>query len=214
MLKNTKLIILDLDGTLINAYPAIIRSFNFTMARLNYPLQGERTICRAVGKGDDKLLKPFVRSEDLKKALCLYRQHHQKALLKHSTLFPKVKMILQLLKQRGHKLAVASNRPSRFSWILIRHLGLARYFDYVLCADTLRYRKPHPLILRKIMRYFSLKPGETVYVGDMTIDAQAGRRAGVNTVIVTTGSSDWAEIKKEKPDFIIRKIADLLKLLG
>jgi HAD superfamily hydrolase (TIGR01549 family) len=121
-------------------------------------------------------------------------------------------MILQLLKQRGHKLAVASNRPSHFSWILIRHLGLEKYFDYVLCADSLRYRKPHPLILRKIMRHFSLKPGQTLYVGDMTIDAKAGRRAGVNTIIVTTGSSDWLEIKKEKPDFIIRKITDLLKL--
>jgi phosphoglycolate phosphatase len=213
MLKETKLIVFDLDGTLINAYPAIISSINFTLRRLKLPIQDDCTIRRAVGWGDDLLLKPFVGKADLKKALYLYRRHHKKALLEKSSLFPKAKMVLRLLKQRGFKLAVASNRPSRFSRILIRHLGLKKYFDYVLCADTLKHRKPHPLILRKIMRRFSVKPRETLYVGDMTIDAQAGRRAGVKTVIVTTGSSDLAQIIKEKPGSIISNISGLLKLL-
>jgi phosphoglycolate phosphatase len=213
MLTKTKLIIFDLDGTLINAYPAIISSLNFTLAKLKLPLQDEGTIRRAVGWGDDKLLKPFVGNADLKKALYLYRRHHKKALLEKSSLFPRAKMVLRLLKQRGFKLAVASNRPSRFSWILIRHLGLKKYFDYVLCADTLKHRKPHPLILREIMRRLSVKPDETLYVGDMTIDAQTGRRAGVKTVIVTTGSSDLTEIRKERPGKIIKDIPDLLKLL-
>jgi len=212
-MKQIRLIIFDLDGTLVDAYPAIIQSFNYTMQRLNYPSQSSLIIRRAVGWGDENLLKPFLNLRDLKRAIFIYRRHHKTALLKKAHLFPKVKMLLRYLKTKGYKLAVASNRPTRFSWILIRHLGLRKYFDLVLCADKLKHIKPHPEILNKIRQKFSLKPAQTLYAGDMAIDAQAGRRAKVKTIMVTTGSSTRQEIKKEKPYLIISKIADLLKIL-
>ena len=208
-----KLIIFDLDGTLIDAYPAITASFNYAMQRLNYPRQEGQVIRRAVGWGDKGLLSPFVEPRDLTQALSLYRRHHQKALLGESRLFPQVKKVLRYLKIKGYRLAVASNRPTKFSWILIRHLGLTKYFDYVLCADALKRAKPHPEILNKIMRRFSLSAEDCLYVGDMVIDAQAGRDAGIKTVMVTTGSNTESEIKKEKPWRIIRRVSGLLKIL-
>jgi phosphoglycolate phosphatase len=212
-MKESKLIIFDLDGTLVDAYLAIIRSFNYAMQKMGYPKQAALAICRAVGWGDENLLRPFVRKVDLKSTLRIYRQHHKTSLVKYSYLFPGVKKVLIYLKNKGYKLAVASNRPTKFSWILIRHLGLRKYFDYVLCADKLRHIKPHPEILNKIMKKLSLKPYQTIYVGDMVIDAQAGRRAGIKTIIVPTGSSTIVEIKRQKPYRIIRGITDLLKLL-
>lgn len=212
-MKDIQLIIFDLDGTLIDAYPAIIKSFNYAMQRLGYPIQKDLTIRQAVGWGDANLLKPFVEARDLKKTVALYRRHHKVALVNHSWLFPKVKNILSYLKNKGYKLAVASNRPTRFSWILIRHLKLKRYFDYVLCADKLKEGKPHPEILHKIMDRFKLKSTQTLYVGDMHIDARAGRRAKVKTIVVTTGSSHEREIRKERPYRIIRKIEELLKII-
>jgi phosphoglycolate phosphatase len=212
-MKGIKLIIFDLDGTLVDAYPAIIKSFNYTMFRLRIPKQKPLTIRRAVGRGDENLLKPFVRREDLKKAVLLYRKHHKTALLRGSRLFPNALKVLAYLKGKGFKLAVASNRPTKFSWILIRHLGLRRYFDYVLCADSLKRLKPHPEILRRIMRRFSLSPVEVLYVGDMAIDAQTAGNAKVKAVIVTTGSSSKTEIIREKPFRIIRRVIDVLKVL-
>lgn len=212
-MEKIKLIIFDLDGTLIDAYPAIIKSFNYTMQKLGYPKQVNLVIRRAVGWGDQNLLKPFIKLKDLKKALLLYRRHHRYALVKESGLFPKAGYVLADLKKKGYKLAVASNRPTKFSWILIRHLKIEKYFDYVLCADRLRHIKPHPEILNRIMQRFSLKPKQVLYVGDMSIDAQAGRRAKVKTIIVTTGSSAKVEIKKEKPHRIINRISELLKIL-
>lgn len=212
-MREIKVIIFDLDGTLVDAYPAIIKSFNYTMRKLNLPQQDNLTIRRAVGWGDENLLKPFLNLKDLKKALQIYRRHHRTALLKDSCLFPKVKKVLTYLRNKGYKLAIASNRPARFSWILIRHLKLQVYFDYVLCADRLKHIKPHPEILNRIMQRLKVSPHQTRYVGDMAIDAQAGRRAKVRTIIVTTGSSTKAEIKKEKPYRIIPKIFDLLEIL-
>lgn len=208
-----KLIIFDLDGTLVDAYSAIFRSFNYLMQELNLPRQGNPLIRRAVGWGDDFLLRPFIEEKDLKKALLIYRRHHKISLLKYSRLFPGVAKLLAGLKFKGYKLAVASNRPTRFSRILIRHLGIEKYFDYVLCSDRLKYGKPHPLILKRIIRRFSLAPQEAVYVGDMVIDARAGKRAKVKTIIVTTGSNTRWEIRKEKPYRIISRVRELTKLL-
>lgn len=212
-MKDIRLIIFDLDGTLVDAYRAIAVSINFVMKRLNYPRQPESLIRKFVGWGDINLLKPFVNSGDLKTALILYRRHHKGSLLKISRLLPAVQKVLGRLKLKGYRLAVASNRPTEFSWIIIRHLRLERYFDYVLCADKLKHRKPHPEILKKIMQKFLVKPAHTIYVGDMTIDARAGKRAGVKTIIVMTGSSSQEEIKKERPYKIIQRIAQLLDIL-
>lgn len=213
MIRKPKLIIFDLDGTLINAYPAIINSFNFTMHKLGYPRQNKQVICRAVGWGDKNLVRPFIKTKDLEKAIKLYRRHHRTALRRESALFPYVEKLLTYLKEKGYKLAVASNRPSSFSWILIRQLGLDKYFGYVLCADRLKYGKPHPEILLRVIKEFSLKPRDTLYVGDMAIDAQAGRRAHVRTIIVTTGSSTAGEIRKERPYKVIGRITDLFRIL-
>ncbi|MBN1913502.1 MAG: HAD-IA family hydrolase, partial [Candidatus Omnitrophica bacterium] len=150
--QRLKLVIFDLDGTLLDAYPAITKSFNYVMRRLKYPLQSPSIIRRAVGRGDEGLLKPFLKPQDLKKAVSLYRAHHAQALLRGSRLYPKAKQLLSYLKNKGYKLAVASNRPTKFSRILIRYLKLDKYFDYVLCADRIRNKKPHPQILNKITR--------------------------------------------------------------
>jgi len=212
-MAHIKLVIFDLDGTLVDAYPAIISSFNYTMQRLNYSAQDSSIIRRTVGWGDENLLRPFIKKKEVSYALSIYRRHHKLALLRESRLFPKVDRVLAYLKKKGYILAVASNRPSRFSWILIRHLKLKKYFNYVLCADKLKHIKPHPEIINKIMQRFTLKPEETIYVGDMAIDAQAGRGAKVKAIIVTTGSSPKSEIKREQPYRIIGRVAQLLKIL-
>ena len=205
-----KLVIFDLDGTLVNAYAAINSSFNYVMRKLGEKPKSARVIRAAVGWGDVNLLKPFVCGKNLLRAIELYRNHHKHSLLKHSRLYPHVRKLLRYLKLQGYKLAVASNRPTKFSLILLRHLRLIGSFDYVLCADKLKYGKPHPLVLNKIIKRFGFKKSQVLYVGDMAIDAQAGRRAHVKTVIVTGGSSSHRQIRKESPFRIISSI-DRLK---
>lgn len=212
-MQNIKLIIFDLDGTLIDAYPAISASFNYTMRALGYPLQRPAVVRRAVGWGDANLLKPFVEKKDLPAALAVYRRHHERALLSGSRVFPGVYRVLSFLKEKGCKLAVASNRPTRFSRILIRRLALNRFIDYVLCADRLKRGKPHPEILHKIMRRFRVSPDEAVFVGDMAIDARAARRANVKAIVLSTGSSTKKELTIERPYRILHRIALLPAVL-
>jgi len=213
MKRKILLVIFDLDGTLVNAYKAVAESLNYSMKKSGFPLIDADTIKRSVGWGDRHLIEGFVGEERAQSVLEIYRKHH-KASLKNGTRFlPGAFNILKWLRKEGCLLAIASNRPTRFSKIILRCLNIDRYFDIVLCADKLRRPKPYPDILLEILRRKKLNKGQAVYVGDMVIDAQTGRRAGVTTVIVTTGSSTPAEVRKEKPFAIIPNISRLRKII-
>ncbi len=205
-----QLVIFDLDGTLMDAYEAIVHSFNFTMRKVAAPSQSPKVICRAVGWGDRNLLKPFVPDKKLDRALRIYRRHHAQALKTGVKLLPGAKKVLRSLKVRGLKMAVASNRPTKFSKIAIKSIQIDSFFDYVLCADKLKQGKPHPEILRKILTKFSLKPSQALFVGDMTVDVETGKNANVKTVAVVTGSHQRQELARLRPYKVIEKLARLI----
>jgi phosphoglycolate phosphatase len=211
-MKKPKLIIFDLDGTLVDAYKAIAASVNFSLLSLGYPAKKFQAIKRSVGWGETRLFFPEVEKKYLAGIIHIYRRHHKGALLKYSRILPGTLRVLKYLRKNEYKLAIASNRPTKYCLIILKHLGLLKYFDYVLCADKLKYKKPHPQILRRIIRHFKVIPARTVYIGDMAIDAQAGKRAKIRTIIVPTGSSSKKEIAREKPWKVIARQTDLLKL--
>ncbi|MDD5617554.1 MAG: HAD family hydrolase [Candidatus Omnitrophica bacterium] len=208
-----KLIIFDIDGTLVDSYPAIISSVNYTLGKLNIKRRGAIEIKRAVGLGDKALLKPFVGNKNVDFALSIYRRHHRKSLIEKSRFMPYAKRLLVYLNKKGYKLAVASNRPKKFSHLLLRHMNIKIFFDYILCKDELKFGKPNPGILKKIMRRLNASSANTLYVGDMVIDVKTGRRAKVKTFAVSTGSSYPWELKKERPDFLGNNLAKLFKIL-
>lgn len=212
-MSNFKLIIFDIDGTLVNSYPAIISSVNYTLKELDLERRSANAIKRAVGWGDKALLLPFVGRKNLEHALSIYRRHHKKSLVEKAKFMPYAKRLLVYLDKKGYKLAIASNRPNKFSHILLRHLKIKRFFDYILCKDQIRFGKPHPSILRKIMHKMGVSNTRTIYVGDMAIDVRTGRRAKVKTFAVASGSSSFVELKREKPDFLSKDLSRLFHIL-
>jgi phosphoglycolate phosphatase len=203
------LIIFDLDGTLVDAYPAIIASLNFTLKALGLAQKSPREIRKAVGWGDVSLLKPFFSRRDLKRAIRIYRRHHESSLRRSVRLMPYAGQLLACLHANGFKLAIASNRPTRFTCIILKKLKLEKFFDKVLCGDRVRFRKPHPQILNTLVRNFKIAKGNVLYVGDMVLDVQTGRRAGIKTAAVATGSSSWSDLKKARPTYLLRNLKEL-----
>lgn len=204
-----ELIIFDLDGTLVDAYRAVWQSINYTLKRLGLPSRSHALIRRRVGWGDRHLIAALVSSDKVDRALLIYRRHHQTALKLGTKFLPGAFKTLKKLKAEGRLLAIASNRPALFTRAILKILKIDSYFDYVLCADQVRRPKPSPDILQKILKKFSLTPSAALYVGDMTIDAQAGQGAGVKTIIVTTGSSTCEEIVFLKPFAVIERLDQL-----
>ncbi len=208
-----QLIIFDLDGTLVDAYPAVASSVNFTLQALGFVKKDKETIRRAVGWGDRQLLTTFVGEKLVDKALKIYRRHHAQALKTGTHFLPGALKVLKTLKKQKYKLAIASNRPTRYTLIILKILEIRDYFNYVLCADKLKKGKPDPQILLKILERMKVPADEALYAGDMTIDVQTGKRAKVKTVAVTTGSSEFQELNALKPLCIIPRIDDLIKVI-
>ncbi|MBN1526455.1 MAG: HAD family hydrolase [Candidatus Omnitrophica bacterium] len=209
-----KLIIFDVDGTLVDAYRAIEKSLCHTMEKLGYGRCASLAVVRqSIGHGDRNFVKLFLDDENVEKGLAIYRRHHRSALMAYSRAMPGARRVLAALRKRGYRLAVASNRPKNFTLILLRHLGLDRSFDMVVCARDARDFKPKPALLLRVMRRLGVRRGETLYVGDMAVDVIAGRNAGVRTVAVTGGSSSVAELRSAKPFRVIAKLSHLLRVL-
>jgi len=215
--RKIQLVIFDLDGTLMDAYGPVARSINYTMKKMGLPLMGHKTIRKNVGWGVKHLVANFVGPEKIDKAITIYRRHHKESLKRGTKLLAGAKRLLTYLKKNEYKIAVASNRPQRFSMIAIKHLRIDKYFDYVLCADRVKRPKPYPDILKDILKKFSLKKDQALYIGDMTVDMETGKRAGVKTIAVVGGSSTKKEIQKFKPFRIVShvyEVASIVKAFG
>jgi len=210
-----KLVIFDLDGTLVNAYPAVSQSVNYTLNSLGFDPRSHNEIKRSVGSGDRNLMAHFVGEKLATRALGIYRPHHTKALEAQGAvrLLPGARGILKFLKSKGYKLAIASNRPYKFTRIILKGLSVLKFFDVVICADNVDRPKPCPDMLRAVAKRLSVGKEEVLYVGDMTIDVNCARRAGVRMAAVATGSSSKKELKDLKPWRIIDKINQLKRII-
>lgn len=208
-----KAVIFDLDGTLVNAYRAVERSMNYALVSSGFPKVSAYTIKRSVGWGDRHLIEGFVGREHAPRVLKIYRAHHQGSLRAGVKFLPGAERLLKDLDRQGYLLAIASNRPTKFTRIILKVLDIEHHFDHVLCADKIERPKPHPDILRLILEKYKLRTQEALYVGDMTIDVQTGNSARVRTVAVLTGSSTREEISALKPFKIIKRISQVRKLL-
>ncbi len=208
-----RLIVFDLDGTLVNAYPAIIRSVNFTLKKLGLPPQRPLVIKRAVGMGDRHLMAHFVGESLADKAISFYRGHHLKALHKGVHFLPGAKNLLLWCKSQGFHLGIVTNRPTVFTKEILKGLEAQSYFAKVLCADKSPQPKPAPDMLLKICKDLKIPRNQTIYVGDMVIDVNCGANAGIRTIAVATGSNSKNELKQASPYKIINSLKQIKQMI-
>lgn len=206
-----KLVLFDLDGTLVDAYRAVHQSVNHTITALGFKARSYDEIKRAVGMGDKHLLAHFVGQANKEKAARIYRTHHAAALAKKGNVrfLPGARSLLKYLKKNGYGLGIVTNRPERFTGIILEGLDMKGHFDMVLCADRTRCPKPDPGMLLMALRRKKLTPAQALFVGDMDIDIKTGQNAGVRTIAVATGSCSLKELKTLQPYRIISKIAKI-----
>ena len=197
----------------MDAYGAVAQSVNFALKKSGFPAREFPAIKRAVGWGDAHLLEGFVGKKALPQVLRIYRKHHAGVLHRRVRLIAGAFLALKALRRDGYCLAVASNRPKKYSLIALRALGIHPFFDVIVCGDEVPRGKPAPDILRRILEKCSVKPRQALYVGDMGIDIQAGRRASIRTVAVLSGSGGRQDLLALKPWKLIRSVKGLPQLL-
>lgn len=207
-----KLIIFDLDGTLIDSSRDITNAVNYAIRPYSLgPLREEDTI-RMVGAGITRLIEEVIgkdhmayRDDVLNRFLDYYSRH----ITDFTRPYPMVAETLARL--RHYKKAVVSNKRELLSRSVLDRLGLSAFFDMIAGSDTATERKPSPQPLIKVLKTIGARPDEALMVGDSNLDIEAGRAAGMRTVAVTYGYRGREFLKEA--DYTIDNMYGLIALI-
>jgi HAD superfamily hydrolase (TIGR01509 family) len=205
-------IVYDLDGTLVDSYRAITESLNHAREAFGLEPLPDEIVRRRVGRGLEVLIAEMVGTDRVEAGVRLFRERYATAYVAGTFLLPGVAGTLRELGRRGFVMTVASNKPARFGRAILAELGLLELFETIQGPDLAGSTKPDPAMIRLCLEAMHLGPREAVYVGDMVLDAESGRRAGVPVVLVPGGSSDEEALRATgRP--VLGSLGDLLALL-
>jgi phosphoglycolate phosphatase len=216
-----KMVMIDLDGTLIDTVPDLAAAANRMLAELGRPTWDEEHYRRWIGNGVPRFVKRALTGEMLaepepalfEQALQVFRRHYAAAVSDLSRPYPGVIEGLEALKAAGFSLACITNKAEAFTLPLLRDLGLHGYFQLVLSGDSLPKQKPDPLPLQHACRHFGITPDHGVLVGDSSNDVQAARAAGMPVICVTYGYNHGHDIRESQPDLVVDRLTEVGKHL-
>ncbi|MBI3593078.1 MAG: HAD-IA family hydrolase [Nitrospirae bacterium] len=208
-----KLIIFDLDGTLVDSSIDITNAINHALEPYNVPTVTVQGTITLVGEGITRLIEKLIEKEgisaDRDSLVKRFLDHYSAHLVDNTTVYPGVAETLAELN--GYKKAVISNKREALSAETLEKLGLAQYLDLIVGSDTTPERKPSPVPILHVLSKLDIKPEDAVIVGDSNFDIEAGRAAGIKTIAVTYGYR-LREIL-QGADFIIDRMPELTDIL-
>jgi len=187
-MKETRLIVFDLDGTLVDSFPGIRIGLNLALSDLGLPHRELAWVRRHVGHGASRLIAAAVGEGGKHDALmAAFRRHYSEVLTDTTPPYPGVDEALIALAG-DHTLAIASNKPLRWVERLVDHLGWQPLIASVVGPETTGTHKPDPSMIEAILEQTGRTVGESLLVGDMPVDAETGGNVGIPVLGVATGS--------------------------
>ena len=186
-----KLIIFDMDGTLVNSSLTIANAINYVRQNLGFEPMAQEYILRLVNDHTINPAQTFYHAKtfdrDHEKWFSeYYTKNHQCELV----LYDGIKELLDTLKGKGHDLAVATNAYRGSTIESLTHLEVYEHFDAIACYDDVPQGKPHPDMLHKILDELGHHAHDTLFIGDGPRDALASKRAEIDYIMVDWGFTD------------------------
>lgn len=217
-----KMILIDLDGTLIDSVPDLAFSVNAMLGRLGRPTRSEAEVRTWVGNGVERLvgraltgaLDGVPLEADLTMALPIFKEVYAENTSARSALYPGVREGLDFLRGAGYPLGCVTNKAAQFTRPLLRDMGLLDYFGIVVSGDTLPEKKPHPAPLLHAAAHFGVAPAEALMIGDSVSDVQAARAAGFRIICTSYGYNHGNDIREANPDAVVDSLVDLRNLVA
>jgi len=209
MPQRYRAVLFDFDGTLADSYAAITSSVNFVRSTHSLPPLDERTVRTHVGHGLLQLMSEVAPGSDPQANAQLYLAHHPSVMFTHTHLLPGVAKALLELHSAGLRMAVCSNKPVSMTKRLLDALAISSYFDAAYGPEDAGKPKPDPAMIHLALRQLEVLPPQAVYVGDMPVDVETARNAGLAVFVLPTGSSDLESLKKVLPDRIFQTMTEI-----
>ena len=201
-----KLIIFDMDGTLVNSSLTIANAINYVRQNLGFDAMEQEYILRLVNDHTINPAQKFYHAQsfdaDHEKWFSeYYTKNHESELV----LYEGIKEMLESLKDKGHTLGVATNAYRGSTIESLTHLDVYDLFDGIACYDDVAQGKPHPDMLYKLLDELEHSSHESLFIGDGPRDEIASQRAEIDYIMVDWGFTEHTEA--------VQTVGDLHKIL-
>ena len=195
-------ILFDLDGTLVDTAPDLMRAHNHVMKKFGYPTKSTEEIRNLVGQGASAMLgrsiwgqakKEFgkVQDEKIKKEMIKdFTDFYGKNIVNESTLINGVKEFLVWSKKNNISMAVCTNKTDYLAVDLLKKIGIYDYFEYVAGHNTFDYCKPDPRHLTSVIEILQGDIQKSLMIGDSETDANAAKNAGIPVILMEDGYTE------------------------
>ena len=213
-----KLVMFDLDGTLIDSVPDLAEAVETMLLKLGRPPAGIENVRLWIGNGAPMLVRRAlagnmdgsgVDDEQAEQALEIFMQAYDGGHA-HTKVYPGVRESLKWLQKQGVEMALITNKPERFVAPLLDELKLGRFFRWIIGGDTLPQKKPDPAALMFVMKMAGATPAQSMFIGDSRNDVLAAKAAGVRCVALSYGYNHGRPIEEESPDLVIGNLQELI----
>jgi phosphoglycolate phosphatase len=215
-----KLVIFDLDGTLIDSRLDLVHSVNAALRHIGHAELPDDVIASYVGDGAPILIQRALGGEVVEEAvvrkgldffLSYYREHK----LDHTTVYPGIVEALTAIQRTRNgtgasqrTMAVLSNKPVNPSRAIVEALGLGKFFSQVYGGNSFSTKKPDPEGARQLLAEYVIQPEQAVIIGDSHTDIETGRNAGMHTIGVMYGFAPHS-LEQAAPDVLVDEPGEL-----
>lgn len=210
-------LLFDLDGTLADSFPGISRSINQTLTILGRQPVPEAGLRRFVGARLAAIFGTLLESHDellIDRACDIYRPLFDEVGILETRVFPGTLAALSTLRNAGHSLQVVTVRSIESAQLVVRHLGIDRYFDAVHGPDRTQRACDKADLVRAALDLAEADARDAVMIGDRAEDVRAARAHGVLAVAAGWGYGEDAELRAVQPDHFAATLADVAGLIG
>ena len=217
-------ILFDLDGTLVDTAPDLMRAHNHVMKLFGYPTKSTNEIRNLVGQGAGAMLgrsiwgqakKEFSKIEDEKiknKMVKEFVDFYGKNIVNESTLINGVKEFLIWAKKKNISMAVCTNKQEHLSVDLLKKIGIYDFFEYVAGHNTFDYCKPDPRHLTSVIEILDGDIKKSLMIGDSETDANAAKEAGIPVILLEDGYTE-KNINEIYHNHLIRDFVGIEKIV-
>lgn len=205
----------DLDGTLVDTAPDLTAAINQLLTEQGHSTLSLDSLRPIISQGSDAMIKHAFSIEDGAPEFSSLRQRflelYSQRMHCSTHLFPGMPEVLEVLESDRIKWGVITNKPTWLTQPLMGYLGLDKRAACIISGDTTEYRKPHPAPMQHACELTKSNPANTLYIGDAKRDIEAGRAAGMHTLIAQYGYISASDNLEEwQADGIITNPDDII----
>jgi len=222
MLKRPEMVLIDVDGTLVDSVPDLAFCVDEMLKQLDMPTRGEASVRHWVGNGVERLVKRgLLNALDgepndalYARALPIFRELYAENTSVRSCLYDGVPEALDFLKTTGVKIGCVTNKASEFTLPILNDLGISGYFETVLCGDMVARKKPDPLPLIQSAEKLCVPASASMMLGDSMSDVKAARAAEFSIVCMSYGYNHGEDIRDYHPDAVVDSMVEIKDIIA